>query len=506
VSIRVTDTIARLVALAGVAAAAACSQPPPPALHGERLAIVLEDFVELPPTRAEPPRARVNFMLAAPDGSPRLFVADMAGIVYVIRDGHLAAKPFLDLRAAREAQFTAVQLFEEGLVSIAFHPDFARRGRPGFHKLYTFGTERRGTGTPTFAASVAVTPTSHDDVVLEWTVDAHDEDVVDPRSAREVLRIAHPKHDHVGGEVAFDPAAAPGEPDFGKLYVSVGDGGNTVPRKGEVDEWRTAQNRALPLGKILRIDPLLAADRPYTVPADNPFVGDARALPEVWAYGLRNPERFSFDLAGTHKLLIADIGQDQLEEIDVGHAGANYGWSEREGDRMVTHRDESRRLGLPLLDFVSGYTYPALTYGHHLGRAVTGGYVYRGSALPQLRGMYVFGDIVTGRLFAADVTRMEDGSHAPFYELPLVYRGKPRTLLQVLDAPRADLRFGVDVAGELYVMTKQDGAIRRLARFTAAESSLWPVEHPDDPLDPPSMWSGAIGRLRATLEAMRPHR
>jgi glucose/arabinose dehydrogenase len=496
--------IARGFALLGIAAIAACTKaPPPPALHGQRLALVLEDFVQVPATRDESPRARINFLLAPPDGSPRLFVADMAGIVYVIRDGRLSPRPFLDLRAARKAQFTAARLFEEGLVSFAFHPDFDRKGQPGYRKLYTFSTEHRGSGPPTFTP-LAVTPTSHDDVVLEWNVDADDPDLADPRSAREVLRIAHPQHDHVGGEVAFDPAAAPGDPDFGKLYVSVGDGGNTVPRNNQVDEWRTAQNLAVPLGKILRIDPLPAGDRPYTVPVDNPFVKDAHALPEVWAYGLRNPERFSFDVAGARKLLIADIGQDQIEEIDVGHAGANYGWSRREGDRMISHGAETMRLGLPLFDFVYGFTYPALTYGHHLGRAVTGGYVYRGTALPQLRGMYVFGDIVTGRLFAADVERLESGAHAPFYELPLVHRGQPRTLLQVVDAPRADLRLGVDGRGELYVMTKQDGMIRRLTAFAPAETSLRPVDRPDDPLEP-SAWQSLVARLRATFETVLGH-
>jgi glucose/arabinose dehydrogenase len=494
---------ARKVALALVAATTACTPPPAPALHGQRLALVLEDVVTLPATRDAPPRARINFLDAPPDASGRLFVADMAGIVYLIRDGRLAAKPFLDLRAARGARFTAEQLFEEGLVSFAFHPDFDHRGQPGYRKFYTFGTERPGSGTPTFTVSVATTPTSHDDVILEWTVDARDDDAIDPASAREVMRIAHPKHDHVGGEIAFNSTAAPGSPDYGKLYVSVGDGGNTVPRNNQVDEWRTAQNRMLPLGKLLRIDPLAHGARAYAVPDDNPFVHDAHALPEIWAYGLRNPERFSFDTGGTHKLLIADIGQDQAEEIDVGSPGANYGWSEREGNRKVSHGDETRRLGLPLGDFLAGYTYPAVTYGHHLGRAVTGGYVYRGDALPQLRGMYVFGDIVSGRVFAADVSRMESGSGTPFYELPLVHRGRARTLLEIVDAPRADLRLGMDRAGELYVLTKQDGVIRRVASFAAAESSLWPVDHPDDVLEPASMWTPLVDRLRGTVEALR---
>jgi hypothetical protein len=402
-------------------------------------------------------------------------------------------------------RFTAQQLFEEGLVSFAFHPDFDRKAAPGYRKFYTFSTERHGAAAPTFTRPVPVTPTSHDDVVIEWTVDPANEDAIDVRSAREVMRIVHPKHDHVGGQIGFNPGASPGVPDFGKLYIALGDGGNTVPRNGEVDEWHIAQNRLLPLGKILRIDPLRNGDRPYTVPRDNPFVSNPDVLPEIWAYRLRNPQRFNWDTDGTHKLLIADIGQSQLEEIDVGHAGANYGWGEREGDRMVIRHDEAQPLGLPFLDFMHGYTYPALTYGHHIGRAVTGGYVYRGSALPQLRGMYVFGDIVTGRVLAADVARLEDGGHAPLYELPLRYQGRERTLLQLVDAPRADLRFGTDDRGEICVLTKQDGMIRRLGAFTPSESSLWPVEHPDD-LFEPDVWTSLARKLRAIVQQLRGNR
>jgi glucose/arabinose dehydrogenase len=494
---------ARSLVLACVAATAACThRAPPPPIHAQRVAIAIEDFVQVPPSSPTPPRARINDLHAAPDGSGRLFVADMTGIIYVIHDGHLRPEPFLDLRKARAGHFTDAHLFEEGLNTFAFHPDFARAGAPGFRRLYTFSTERRGSGPPTFAAPIPTTSSSHDDVVIEWTVDARDNDAVDPASAREVLRIPHPRHDHVGGQLAFDPVAKPGEPDYGMLYMGIGDGGNTVFEGGEVDKWRTAQNRALPLGKILRIDPLEKAGRPYSAPADNPFRADPGALAEVWAYGLRNPERFSWDVGGAHAMLIADIGQSQLEEIDVGHAGANYGWSEREGDGMVSHHEPTKRLPRPLFDLMNGYTYPALTYGHHLGLAVTGGYVYRGEALAQLRGLYVFGDIASGRIFGADVAGLADGSHAPFYELPLSQGGRPRTLLQIVDAPRADLRFGLDDRGEIYVLTKQDGMIRRLAAVVSAESSIRPVDRPDDVLEPASFMTPAYQRIEATLRQL----
>ena len=390
---------------------------PPPALHGARLAAVVDDVLRVPASSATRPLARINYLFAAPDASHRMFVADMAGKVYVVRDGVLRGEPFLDLAAARKGRFTSANLFEQGLATFAFHPDFAQPGRRGF------------------------------------------------------------------------------------LYIGVGDGGNTELVNNQVDDWQLAQNGRVPLGKILRIDPLADGGQPYGVPADNPFVGREGTLPEIWALGLRNPQRFSWDTGGAHKMLIADIGQSQLEEINVGRAGANYGWGEREGTRMVKHGNSKYGLGLPFFDFVLGYTYPALVYGHHLGMAVTGGFVYRGDALPQLRGMYVFGDVVSGKIFFADVQALDNGSQAAFYELPLVFQGKPGTLRQIVGAERADLRFGVDDRGEIHLLTKQDGMVRRLSALVPSEVSIWPVEYPVAPLEE-SWWGSVQGRVEATVRAV----
>jgi len=147
-----------------------------------------------------------------------------------------------------------------------------------------------------------------------------------------------------------------------------------------------------PLGKILRISPLQDGRWKYGVPPGNPFVSDAQVPGAVWAYGLRNPARFSWDTAGDGKMMIADIGQATVEEIDIGVAGANYGWSMREGSWAVDHNDETRLSRSALDDIVNGLTDPAIEYGHHLGLAVTGGFVYRGKAIPALAGKYFFGD------------------------------------------------------------------------------------------------------------------
>jgi len=444
-------------------------------LDGARMAFVLEDVARIPAVRVTR-SARLSTLVSAPDGSHRLFVVDLDGAIMIIENGKVSPKPFLDIAKLRRARFLGKQ-GEEGLISVAFHPDFAHPGRPGFGKLYTFSTEAADASTPALPTRVGV-PSHHHDVVIEWSVGLDDASVVDPGSAREVLRIVHPTDGHMAGQVAFNPTATQGDADYGMLYVSVGDGANTVDDRGIVDDWRLAQDKRVPLGKILRIDPLQRADKRYAIPPDNPFVGNPEALPEIWAYGLRNPQRFSWDTEGEHRMLIADIGQKQVEEINIGRRGANYGWGEREGIWMVTRADENVRGALAVDDTAAGFTPPALMYGHKVGIAITGGYVYRGKAIPALRGYYVFGDIASGRIFAADVAALVDGKPPPFFELPLEHRGQRQSLLQIVKGDRADLRFGLDDAGELYVLSKRDGTVRRLARSVATETPIHPVEPP----------------------------
>jgi len=408
-----------------------------------KFAVVLEDVVQVPASSDSPPRARINFLFHAGDGSHRLFVNDMTGKIYVIRDGHVLPQPFLDMAIARKGSFTSTDLFEQGLNTFAFHPDFARGSRPGSGKLYTFSTETPQSGIADFPTPDAAGGVDHHDVVAEWSIDPANPNRIDPSSRREILRIAHPLHDHVGGQLGFNPKAKPGQSEYGLLYIGVGDGGNTIFRTGKVDAWRTAQNLLSPLGKILRINPLQDGRWKYGVPPGNPFVSHAQVPGAVWAYGLRNPVRFSWDTAGDGKMMIADIGQATVEEIDIGVAGANYGWSMREGSWVVDHNDETRLSRSALDDIVNGLTDPAIEYGHHLGLAVTGGFVYRGKAIPALAGKYFFGDAARNK-----------------------------------HADRADLRFGQDELGEIYLLTKQDGVIQKLARSVETESTILPVDHP----------------------------
>src|SRR4051794_25525845 len=279
-------SVSGLAALAMALQLAGCGREEPPALHGARVAFVLEDVVALPPSSQETPRARINNLIPAPGGSARLFANDMAGKIYVIENGAVRPTPFLDMKAARASDFTSADLFEQGLSSFAFHPDFARPGTTGYGKLYTFSTERRSAAPSTFHGRLDSLTPAHHDVIAEWTVSAGNPNAVDPASRREVMRIPHPLHDHVGGHLGFNPRARPGEPDYGLLYISIGDGGNTTLQPiNEVDQWRTAQDKSLPFGKLLRIDPLAKAGKPYGVPDGNPFANDPEALHEIWAYG-----------------------------------------------------------------------------------------------------------------------------------------------------------------------------------------------------------------------------
>jgi glucose/arabinose dehydrogenase len=441
------------------------------------LAADLVDVVKIPPSSNQAPLAAINFLTHAGDGSGRLFVNDMRGKIYIIRDRRLLETPFLDVAAARNPYFRSDGQ-ELGLLTFAFHPDFATTGTRGFGRFYTIHTENLGGIADSGGARVLWDPTLHPDhftVVTEWLVDPNNPDRIDPASRREVLRFGPWRKDHAGGQLAFDPNLKPSDPDYGLLYISVGDGGDSVlDGSGLVDIHRQAQNTAVPFGKILRIDPLENGKAHYGVPATNPFVNQPGFLPEIWALGLRNPERFSWDRGGQHKMLIADIGQANIEEIDLGQAGANYGWSTYEGRFIVDHENE-KNLSPPPDPLPPGFVFPAAEYDHTDGVAVTGGFVYRGKALPQLMGKYIFGDIVSGDIFYADADALESGKDAKIYKLRIFYRGKEtpmRTPQQdtgsagkgiVGDNGRVDLRFGMDQDGEIYVLTKADGMIRRLA-------------------------------------------
>jgi glucose/arabinose dehydrogenase len=269
---------------------------------------------------------------------------------------------------------------------------------------------------------------------------------------------------------------------YGLMYVGVGDGGNTPT---DPDLYRHAQDPGRALGKILRIDPLGVGGVGYQVPRDNPFIGRAGILPEIWAFGLRHPQNLSFDRGVAGRLIFSDIGQAWIEEVNLGVSGGNYGWPLREGTFATEPGNPLVLHSLPADDTWQfpgdptkrRFVYPVAQYdrseafdpkGRPFGSdrlAITGGFVYRGKAIPALVGHYVCGDLVNGRIFHVPSSQLRLGAVAQLKELTLKRGGRVVTLRQLVgNLARVDLRFGEGEDGELYVLTKQDGVIRKLLR------------------------------------------
>lgn len=348
----------------------------------------------------------------APGDNSRLFVLDQAGEVHLIVDGVLQSEPFIDVTD----RLVSLGIFgtqdegdfdERGFLGLAFHPGFADPNSAGFQKVYTY-TSEPVSGPADFTTDPVLDEYNHQSVVAEWLIDADDPNSVDIASRREILRINEPQFNHDGGTLAFGPD--------GYLYIALGDGGganDTSPGHGPTGN---GQNFNTIYGSLVRIDPLEPSITPdsnnpvsvngnYRVPADNPFVG-TDGLDEIFAYGLRNPFKFSFD-SETGLLVVGDVGQGNIEEIDIIEKGGNYGWNIKEG----TFRFNPQTGGIS--DDLSGIDPalidPVAEYDHDDGISIIGGFVYRGSAIPELVGKYVFGDFSgsfgapTGRLFYAEL-------------------------------------------------------------------------------------------------------
>jgi glucose/arabinose dehydrogenase len=345
-------------------------------------------------------------MTHAGDGSGRLFVAEQGGTIRIVDNSSLVAAPFLDIRDR------VLSGGERGLLGLAFHPEYAVSGGEGEGKFYVY-----------YSTPPASSLGNHDSIVAEFQVSAADPNIADPDSERVLLRFVQPFANHNGGDLKFGP-------DDGFLYISSGDGGSGG------DPQNNAQNLRTLLGKILRID-VNSTNAPggqYGIPASNPFAGQADARPEIFAYGFRNPFRISFDdgplgALSTDRLFVGDVGQNAWEEVDLVHAGGNYGWRIREGAHPFNTSDPDPGN---LID-------PIAEYPHPTGDAVIGGFVYRGEAFPSLNGQYVFGDLI-GRMFTLEET-------VSGWELsePNVLGGNP--------IGENILAFGEDEAGELYLMT-----------------------------------------------------
>ena len=503
---RMRLVIVLLVAIwtAGASQAQITSNPIPAPIAKRGLAVEIKDLVRLPDTRGIRPAdqdvspagwARVSFVRDLPDG--RRFANDSRGFLYLIGSNN-QLQVYADVAAVFPN--AVYNRLEGGFIGFVFHPEFARNGL-----FYTVHAER-GPGnpkTPDFIPpGFTLKDVTYHNIITEWHATNPAANVFEG-TRRELLREAHVVANltHPMGAVEFNPTAKPGDPDYALLYTSGSDHGfsngggpnaNTASQTQRLDSIITA---------ILRFDPRspkvtggVKGLGDYTIPMANKFAsdGDPNTLGEIYAYGFRNAHRLSWDTDGT--MFASDIGMNNIEEINIVRNGENYGWMKREG-YWENGRWRGGELGqlFPLPADVlngrekDGLTYPVAIYDHDEGRSVTDGFAYHGR-IAALRGKFVFGDIATGRVFAADLAEMkkaDDGipqTVAPIEEIQLYVReanGNRRnvSMQELIDRTmgasisRADLHISRTGDGELLLTSRQDGMIRMLVSDSNASAT-----------------------------------
>ena len=461
------------------------------------LNVEIREVVRLPDTRGLRPAdqdvtpagwARVSYVRDLPDG--RRFANDSRGLLYLLDRNN---QPSVYANVGAAFPFAVYNRLESGFIGFDFHPEFARNGL-----FYTVHAERAmgNPATPHFTPP-GFTPADANfhDVFTEWRATNPAANTFEG-TRRELLRVSHivTTLTHPFGHVEFNPTSKPGAPDYGLLYTSGSDmgfsngGGPNANNPGQTQRLDTV------VGAILRIDPRspsvsggMKGLGDYTIPAINKFAadGDPKTLGEIYAYGFRNAHRLSWDLTdGT--MFASDIGMNNIEEINIVREGNNYGWMKREGifENGVTRPGGALNQLFPLAPEIldgrmkDGFTYPVAMYDHNDGQSVTAGFAYHGR-IPALRGKFVFGDIVRGRIFVADLAAMkkaDDGipqTVAPVEEVQLYVRdaGGNRTYVtyrELIEATngatvtRADLLISRSRDGELFITSRQDGVIRML--------------------------------------------
>ncbi len=427
------------------------------------------EFATLPDLGGQQP-SRPMLLVDEP-GTRRMFVNDMRGPLYTVsRDGKAVAL-YLDINDPKWAVNVNSSGNERGFQSFAFHPQFNRPGTPGFGRFYTY------TDTANMAATVDFKPGggthTHDTVLLEWTAKDPAAATYDGGAPRELIRWEQPFGNHNGGQLSFNPLAAPNSADFGLLYMGAADGGSGG------DPINLGQNLNSTFGKMLRIDPLgkNSANGKYGIPKDNPYVNDndPNTLGEIYAVGLRNPQRFAWDSRNGH-LFVADIGQNIVEEISQVTRGANLGWNKWEGSFGFISR-QAVNLENPRGD--AKMSYPIAEYGQvdpllQSSSAVTMGVVYRRKEIPQLANLLIFGDNPSGEVFYVSADKLPNGGQDPIRRILFNDNGGTKTLLQLIKeknvaqgktpSTRVDLRFGEGPNGEIFILNKRDGTIRQLVR------------------------------------------
>ena len=444
------------------------------------LGLVLEEYAQLPKStpngnwtdvRIGTRHNRINYLGELPDGSGRMYAPDLNGNLYFLEDGE--PHVYLDVKA-QFPEFLSWRGLGSGFGFVAFHPEFEENGR--FYTTHTENPQAPGEqtypGQPLRSGSVQ-------SVVHEWTADDPSADTCSG-TKREIFRFRFATQIHAIQQIDFNHTAEPGDEDYGLLYLAVGDGGYGV-------ESTVPQEMNGPAGKILRIDPAgrNSPNGQYGIPPTNPFVGQEGVLGEIYAVGMRDPHRFSWDAGGQNRMFLGHIGQHAVEAVYDVDAGDNFGWPVIEG--RLAYRNTNQCYLYPLTDEMAnaGYNYPVTSYDHDppanwpcnsdSGHAISGGLVHRGD-LEGLQGKYVFGDLVEGRVFYANTGEMHDGGprEATMHEVSLYDTfGTRMRMTDFVEDGRVDLRFGTDSDDSLYLLAKANGKIWKVVDTRRAP---WPQD------------------------------
>lgn len=428
---------------------------PPVAKSG--LVVELEDYAQIPLLPGRTAYKGITLLRPDPREAGVLFVDELMGLLYRVKDRSPAV--FLDLRGLFP-DFLCDPGVASGLGSFALHPDFVQNGI-----FYTTHSELRhgkpvvnATDIPADVPPYETPPLEY--VLTEWRL-------TDPAATtfagthREVLRFVAPTTGHGAQEIAFAPVTDRNDPDYGKLYLGLGDGGSINLKRHDM-----AGHPRTFLGAILRIDPA-GTNGPnghYGIPTDNPFATstDPAIRKEIWAYGFRNAHRLSWDYTHGRRMIAVDIGESNLEEVNLIERGGAYGWGvgHLEGIAHLDAKVDPKVVRAATAEELASSVAPFAQYDHHDGASITGGYVYHGP-LAALRGKYVFGDMVNGRLFFLN---LDAGlTDRTIHELNVVRDGAITSVKALAHVDRAHLRIGYDErTGDLFILTKGDGRIRRM--------------------------------------------
>ena len=441
-------------------------RPLPNPIETEEGLVVVDvvDFARIPDHPNGPARMMVLFDEPATE---RLFVNDMWGpIWWVSYDGSRVAQ-YVDIDDPRWGVGVNASGRERGFQSFAFHPEFGVSGAPGEGRFYTWTDVRDNESPADFRPGGG--NNTHHTVLHEWRAEDPLAETYDGGPPRELIRKEQPFGNHNAGLITFHPRAEPGDPEYGLLYIGSADGGSGG------DPLNLAQDLGQVFGKILRIDPLGSDSRNgrYGIPADNPFVDDPGALDEIYAYGMRNPQRFGWDPANGN-MFVAEIGQNIVEWVSRVTPGGNMGWNDWEGSFGFISRSEVS-LEAPRSD--PGVNYPVVEYSRHdplmADRvAATGIHVFREGRFPGLEGRVLFGDFVAGEILHFDADHLPEGGTEGIRRVLLRHQGQVSTFLELIRARnveqgrepsgRTDLRFGTGPDHRFFLLNKHDGWVREV--------------------------------------------